>query len=94
MPSVLRYQDSAGGQLGVTSSGSKSVINTTVFANSKEIIVDGDIVKPHGSSPHNAATIIAGSNNVFIGNVAVANSGDLATCGDTGSSDSNVHVGD
>lgn len=94
MPSVLRYQDSAGGQLGVTASGSKSVINTTVFANSKEIIVNGDIVKPHGSSPHNAATITADSNNVFIGGVAVANSGDLATCGHPGSSDSNVHVGD
>ena len=94
MPSVLRYQDSAGGQLGVNASGQKSVINTTVFANSKEIIVNGDIIKPHGSSPHNAATIIAGSKNVFIGGTAVANSGDLATCGHTGSSSSNVNVGD
>ena len=94
MPSVLRYKDIAGDELGVNASNQKSVINTTVFANSKEIIVNGDIVKPHDSSPHDAATIIAGSKDVFIGGVAVANSGDLATCGHTGSSSSKVNVGD
>ena len=93
MPSVLRYKDIAGDELGVNSSG-KSVINTTVFANSKEIIVNGDSIKPHGSSTHNAATIIAGSKDVFIGGVAVANSDDAATCGHIGSSSSTVHVGD
>lgn len=93
MPSVLRYEDTAGGALG-KKNGTKTVANTTVLANSKEIIVDGDDVENHGSSPHNAATIIAGSNNVFIGGVAVANSGDVASCTDVSSSSSNVHVGD
>lgn len=85
MPSVLRKRDTAGGTL-VPS-------QTTVFADSKEIIVDGDSVNSHGSSPHDAATINAVSNNVFIGGVAVANSGDLATCGHVSSSDSKVNVG-
>lgn len=94
MPSVLRYEDTAGGGALGKKNGTKTVANTTVLANSKEIIVDGDDVENHGSSPHNAATIIAGSNNVFIGGVAVANSGDVASCTDVSSSSSNVHVGD
>lgn len=85
MPSVLRAGDFAGGAL-ISS-------QSTVKANGKNIIVDGDSVTPHGSSPHNAATIEAGSNNVFIRGVAVANSGDKATCNHTGSSTSNVYVG-
>lgn len=94
MPSVLRYEDTAGGGALGKKNGSKTVANTTVFANSKEIIVDSDDVENHGSSPHNAATITAGSKNVFIGGTAVANSGDLATCVHAGSSSSNVNVGD
>jgi uncharacterized Zn-binding protein involved in type VI secretion len=38
--------------------------------------------------------MIAGSNNVFIGGIAVCNAGDLATCGDAATGSSNVNVGD
>lgn len=93
MPSVLRYEDTAGGGALGKKNGKKTVANTTVLANSKEIIVDSDDVENHGSSPHNAATITAVSNNVFIGGIAVANSGDKATCNHAGSSNSSVKVG-
>ena len=87
MPGICRNAtDSAGGSL------IKS--QTTVFTNSKEVIVDGDSVTGHGDSPHNAPTMIAGSNNVFIGGVAVCNAGDSASCGHTASGSSNVNVGD
>ena len=39
-------------------------------------------------------TMIAGSNNVFIGGVAVVNAGDLATCGHASTGSANVNVGD
>lgn len=38
--------------------------------------------------------MIAGSNNVFVGGVAVCNAGDLATCGDAATGSSDVNVGD
>ena len=59
MPGVTRNGDSAGG----TISSSQS----TVKANSKNIIVNGDSVAGHGDGPHAAPTMTAGSNSVFIG---------------------------
>ena len=86
MPGVSRDNDTAGGDL-IPS-------QTTVFANGEEIIVHGDSVAPHGISPHNNATMIAGSKNVFIGGKAVVNAGDAATCGDTSTGSTTVIVGD
>ena len=86
MPGVSRDNDTAGGDL-IPS-------QTTVFANGEEIIVHGDSVAPHGISPHNNATMIAGSKNVFIGGKAVVNAGDAATCGHTSTGSTTVHVGD
>ena len=87
MPGICRNTtDSAGGAL------IKS--QTTVFANSKEVIVNGDSVTGHGSGAHAGPTIVAGSNNVFIGGVAVCNAGDSASCGHTASGSSDVNVGD
>tara|TARA_B100000941_G_scaffold167286_1_gene119113 strand:+ start:3094 stop:3351 length:258 start_codon:yes stop_codon:yes gene_type:complete len=85
MPGVSRDNDTAGGDLIASQS--------TVFANGQAIIIDGDAVANHGPSPHNAATISAGSNNVFIGNTAVVNAGDAASCGHTSSGSGNVNVG-
>ena len=87
MPGICRKGvDSAGGVL----------INTqgTVFANGSEVIVDGDSVASHGSSPHNSASMGAGSNNVFIGGIPVCNAGDVATCGHTSTGSGDVNVGD
>ena len=87
MPSVCRKDDTAGGAL--------SASQTKVKANGKLIIVDGDSVASHGLSPHDSATISAGSGmKVKIGGVKVCNSGDLASCGHSASSDSNVKIGD
>lgn len=86
MPGISRDIDTAGGDL-IPS-------QATVFANSELVIVNGDEVKNHGSGDHAAATMIAGSNNVFIGGVAVVNAGDLATCGDAATGSANVKVGD
>ena len=86
MPGVTRHGDTAGGSI--------SSSQTTVKANGKNIIVNGDAVDNHGDSPHNAATMTAGSNNVFIGGTAVVNAGDSASCGHTSSGSGNVNVGD
>ena len=86
MPGICRDNDAAVGDLIPSQS--------TVFANSEEVIVDGDAVAGHGLPPHAAPTMIAGSNNVFVGGVAVCNAGDLATCGDAATRSSDVFVGD
>lgn len=86
MPGISRDNDSAGGDLIPSQS--------TVFANNEEVIVDGDRVASHGLSPHNSPTMIAGSNNVFVENIAVCNAGDNATCGHSASGSGDVFVGD
>ena len=86
MPGVCRNIDIAGGLLIATQS--------TVKANGNNIIKNGDPVTGHGSGSHASPIMIAGSNNVFVGGVAVCNAGDLATCGHPATGSSNVNVGD
>ena len=90
MPGISRDNDTAGGDLVPSQS--------TVFANGHLVIVDGDDVVSHAPCPvpasHCSATMIAGSNNVFIGGKAVVNAGDSATCGHTSTGSSTVNVGD
>jgi len=86
MPGISRDNDTAGGDLIPSQS--------TVFANNEEVIVDGDDVVGHGPGVHGGPTMIAGSNNVFVGGIAVCNAGDLATCGDAATGSQNVFVGD
>ena len=87
MPGISRDNDAAGGDL-IPS-------QTTVFANNEEVIVDGDGVAGHGPTPHIPQTIIAGSNAVFVGEIAVCNAGDKAAiCGEASTGSSDVFVGD
>tara|TARA_B100001964_G_C14096179_1_gene537112 strand:- start:497 stop:760 length:264 start_codon:yes stop_codon:yes gene_type:complete len=87
MPGICRDGvDAAGGALIKT--------QTTVFANNNLVIVHGDPVTAHGPGLHAGPTMIAGSDNVFIGGIAVCNAGDLATCGHAASGSSDVFVGD
>jgi uncharacterized Zn-binding protein involved in type VI secretion len=86
MPGISRNNDTADGDL-IPS-------QATVFANGELVIVDGDDVAGHGSGAHASPTMIAGSNNVSIGGIAVVNAGDLATCGDAATGSANVNVGD
>lgn len=86
MPGICRDNDTAGGDL-IPS-------QTTVFANNEEVIVDGDDVAGHGPGEHAGPTMVAGSNKVFVGEIAVCNAGDEATCGDAASGSANVIVGD
>ena len=86
MPGITKNDDTAGGDIIASQS--------TVFANGQAVIVNGDAVAGHGSSPHNAPTMIVASNNVFVEGRAVVNAGDLATCGHAASGSSDVIVGD
>ena len=87
MPGISRDNDTAGGDLQPS--------QKTVFANNEEVIVDGDGVAGHGTPPHIPQTIIAGSNAVFIGEIAVCNAGDkAAVCGEPSTGSSDVNVGD
>lgn len=86
MPGICRNNDSAGGDLIPSQS--------TVYANSELVIVDGDSVAGHGDPPHAAPTITAGSKNVYIGTKLVCNAGDSATCGHTATGSDTVDVGD
>jgi len=87
MPGICRDADDAAG-------GALIKSQSTVFANGKNVIVNGDSVTGHGDSPHDAPTMIAGSDSVFIGGIAVCNAGDLATCGHDASGSDTVSVGD
>jgi len=87
MPGISRNNDTSGGDL-IPS-------RATVFANGELVIVDNDGVAGHGVPPHIPQNIIAGSNNVFIGGIAVCNAGDGNTvCGHTATGSSDVIVGD
>jgi uncharacterized Zn-binding protein involved in type VI secretion len=91
MPGISRNgTDSAGGAL-ISS-------QSTVKANGANVIVNGNSVASHAPCPdpasHCAATMSAGSNNVFIGGIAVVNAGDSASCGHSASGSNDVFVGD
>ena len=87
MPGISRDNDTSGGDLIPTQS--------TVFANGEKVIVDDDGVAGHGVLPHIPQNIIAGSNKVFIGGIAVCNAGDGNTiCGHTATGSGDVLVGD
>ena len=76
-----------------TAGGALISSQSSVKANGENVIVNDDNVTPHGDSLHNDAKMIAGSNNVFVGGIAVCNAGDAATCGHNASGSSNVNVG-
>jgi len=78
-------EDAAGGALIKTQS--------TVKANGYDVIVHEDPVTPHGAGLHGGPTMVAGCNNVYIGNILVCNAEDLATCGHAASGSGNVYVG-
>ena len=90
MPGISRDNDTAGGDL-IPS-------QTTVFAEGEEVIVHGNDVVSHSPCPvpasHCSATMVAGSDDVYVGGIAVVNLGDSATCGHTSTGSSTVHVGD
>jgi uncharacterized Zn-binding protein involved in type VI secretion len=72
-----------------------SVPQSTVFANSKLLSVNGSSVTTHGEDPavHSGATTANGSSTVFAGGTAVNRTGDADSCGHTragGSSDVNI----
>ena len=72
-----------------------SVPQSTVYANSKLLSVNGSSVTTHGTDPavHSSATTANGSSTVFAGGTAVNRTGDADSCTHTragGSSDVNV----
>ena len=89
MPGVSKDNDTAGGDL-IPS-------QNTVFAEGEEVILHGNSVASHSPCPspasHCSATMVAGSNNVFVGGIAVVNLGDSATCGHASTGSTTVFVG-
>lgn len=83
MPGVSREGvDTAGG----------SILNAsppTVFVNGRGIIVLGDPVTPHGTSPHSSPVMSQSSATVSAYGILICRAGDSATCGHlaTGSTD-------
>jgi len=72
-----------------------SVTQSTVYANSKLLSVNGSSVTTHGTDPavHSGATTANGSSTVFAGGVAVNRTDDADSCTHTrtgGSDDVNV----
>ncbi len=72
-----------------------SVPQSTVYANSKLLSVNGSSVTTHGTDPavHSGATTANGSSTVFAGGVAVNRTDDADSCTHTrtgGSDDVNV----
>ena len=89
MPGVSKNNDTAGGDL-IPS-------QNTVFAEGQVVILHGNAVASHSPCPspasHCSATMVAGSNNVFVGGIAVVNLGDSATCGHASTGSTTVFVG-
>lgn len=67
---------------------------SSVKANGLPIAIHGVSVLAHGGTPHDSATMIAASNNVKIGGVAVVRAENLATCGHAATGSSSVLVGE
>ena len=87
MPGICRDAvDAAGGALIKTQS--------KVKANGSAVIVHQDPVTGHGPGLHAGPTMVAGSDNVYIGGILVCNEFDLATCGHPASGSPDVNVGD
>ena len=73
-----------------------SVPQSTVFANSKLLSVNGSSVTTHGSDPavHSGAKTANGSSTVFAGGIAVNRTGDADNCTHTRTGgSSNVNIG-
>ena len=90
MAAAQRYSDANTG--GGTIS---SVPQSTVYANSKLLSINGSSVTTHGTDPavHSGATTANGSSTVFAGGTAVNRTGDADSCTHTrtgGSSDVNI----
>ena len=72
-----------------------SVPQSTVYANSKLLSINGSSVTTHGTDPviHSGATTANGSSTVFAGGIAINRTGDADSCTHArtgGSSDVNI----
>jgi len=87
MPGIARVgTDTAGG---VILNGG----NSTVIVNGVPAAVLGSPISGHGDSPHNGARMVTGSGSVFVQGISVCRQGDVASCGHTATSSSNVSAG-
>lgn len=86
MPGASRAEtDTAGGQI-LNGSGN-------VFINGKPAVTVGSKIKPHGSGPHAAATMVKGSSTVFVNGKPLVRAGDDASCGHKATGSDNVRAG-
>ena len=84
MPGIARVGvDTAGGTI---QGGGQS----TVFVNGSLAAVIGDSVASHGLFLHATATMVEGSQTVFINGIGVCREGDAASCGHTATGSATV----
>ena len=78
MPALARHGDPCGGTC------IASAVKT--FVNDILVVRLGDLITPHGESPHESAVMVEASSTVFAEGIAVCRVGDAASCGHTISS--------
>ena len=92
MPGISRVGDDVGG--GVILNG-----NNTVVCNGKPVAILGSQISAHpccgviGCGGHCSATIVGGSNTVFVAGSPMIRAGDPASCGHTSAGSNNVTCG-
>ncbi len=84
-------------RLTVDQAGGKALLttNATVFAENNLLMCLGDLVAPHGDSPHgtNPVPMVEASQKVFVGGRPVCRQGDKAQCGHPATGSSKVFFG-
>lgn len=73
MANVVRGGDLCGGAI---------IASSQILVNGLPVATAGNAVVSHGSSPHDAATLVAGG-NIRANGLSIAGQGSLATCGDS-----------
>jgi hypothetical protein len=63
---------------------------STVFVNGALVALDGVIVAPHGTTPHEIATVPSTSQTVYFEKERPVRQGDVATCGHSATGSDNV----
>jgi len=72
---AVKGLDSAGGVQTASPSNSQFLIDGAV------VVLQGDLVQPHGKSPHSSASMVEGSSGFTVNGVPVCLEGHKASCG-------------
>jgi uncharacterized Zn-binding protein involved in type VI secretion len=82
MPGVIRKSADVTG-------GKNTVGSPNVLVNNSAAVRIGDSVEPHGRGSHRGPVMAEGSGTVFVNNIPLCRTGDVANCGHASSPGSN-----